>query len=268
MFSHGREKHFRFFPLVGYTGAVTEGGSLPPHPDLPRYYAEGEKSHFVQGIFDSSAAHYERVEKLMALGSGSWYRRRALRRHGFPHGERGLDVAVGTGLVAREILRLAPNGFQLLGLDPSLGMLQQTRKCSRLLAVAARGEKLPFPKETFSCLTMGYALRHLSDLTVTFQEFHRVLKSGGKLLVLEITPPCRGLGRLLLRTYIRGFTATAAQLLFCQKKTAELWRYFWDTMEACVPPEVVLDSLDAAGFTAVSRFVELGIFSEYTAVKL
>lgn len=241
--------------------------ALPPHPDLPGYYAPGEKASFVHGIFDASAPYYERVERFMALGSGSWYRRRALRRHRLPQGKRGLDVAVGTGLVAREIQRLAPDGFQLLGLDPSLGMLQQARKRSRLLAVAAPGEKLPFPRETFSCLTMGYALRHLPDLTVTFREFHRVLQPGGKLLVLEITPPRRGLGRFLLRAYIRGGSATVAQLFLRHRKTAELWRYFWDTMEACVPPEVVLGSLAAAGFTAVSRYVELGIFSEYTAVK-
>ncbi|KDA53591.1 dimethylmenaquinone methyltransferase [Thermoanaerobaculum aquaticum] len=246
---------------------LPEGSSLPPHPDLQRYYRAGEKQQFVRQIFDASAPDYERVEKLMSLGTGAWYRRRALRRHGLPCGQRVLDVAIGTGLVARETLRLAQDGVFLVGLDPSVGMLHEARKRGRVSVVAGFGEKMPFPEATFDCLTMGYALRHLPDLLVAFREFHRVLRPGGKLLILEITPPRRGLGKALLKAYIRSLTATAARLVTRHRTTAELWRYFWDTMEACVPPEKVMAALSDAGFAQVSRFLELGIFSEYTAVK-
>ncbi len=241
--------------------------SLPPHPDLQRYYPPGEKRQFVRQIFDAAASDYERVEKLMSLGTGSWYRRRALRRHGLPFGNRALDVAVGTGLVARELVRLAQGKVFLVGLDPSVGMLLQARERGPLSGVAACGENMPFPDCTFDCLTMGYALRHLPDLLLAFREFHRVLRPGGKLLILEITPPRRGLGKAMLKAYIRSLTATAAFLVTRHRSTAELWRYFWDTMEACVPPERVLAALEEAGFLQVSRFLELGIFSEYTAVK-
>ena len=240
---------------------------MPPHPDLQRYYRPGEKQQFVRQIFDASAPDYERVEKLMSLGTGAWYRRRALRRHGLPCGQRVLDVANGTGLVAREILRLAQDGVFLVGLDPSVGMLHEARKRGRLSVVAGFGEKMPFPEATFDCLTMGYALRHLPDLLVAFREFHRVLRPGGRLLILEITPPRRGLGKALLKAYIRSLTATAARLVTRHRTTAELWRYFWDTMEACVPPEKVMAALEEAGFAQVARFRELGIFSEYTAQK-
>lgn len=240
---------------------------MPPHPDLQRYYRAGEKQRFVRQIFDTSAPDYERVEKLMSLGTGSWYRRRALRRHGLPCGERVLDVAVGTGLVAREILRLAQDGVFLVGLDPSVGMLLQAKKRGLLSGVAGLGETMPFPDSTFDCLTMGYALRHLPDLPSAFREFHRVLRPSGRLLILEITPPRRGLGKAVLKAYIRTLTATAALLVTRHRTTAELWRYFWDTMEACVPPEKVMTALSEAGFAQVSRFLELGIFSEYSAVK-
>ncbi|MGC8916876.1 MAG: class I SAM-dependent methyltransferase [Thermoanaerobaculum sp.] len=240
---------------------------LPPHPDLERYYRPGEKKTYVRSVFDASAPDYERVEKLMSLGTGSWYRRRALRRHGLPCGSRVLDVAVGTGLVAREIRRLSGDGRLLVGLDPSLGMLSQAKARSPVVAVAGVGERLPFEREFFDCLTMGYALRHLPDLMATFREFYRVLRPSGRILILEITPPRRGLGKLVLKAYIRTLTATAALVVTRHRSTAELWRYFWDTMEACVPPETVCAALVAAGFDQVSRFVELGIFSEYTAVK-
>ncbi len=241
--------------------------SLPPHPDLPRYYRPGEKPRFVRQIFDASAPDYERVERLMSLGSGEWYRRRALRRHGLPCGRSGLDVAVGTGLLARQAARLAPSDQLLVCLDPSLGMLAQARRRAPFAFVAALGEQTPFRDASFHWLSMGYALRHLPDLVVTFREFFRVLVPGGKLLILEITPPPRGLGRALLRAYIRTLTATAAHVLTRHRSTAELWRYFWDTMETCVPPAAVLEALSEAGFVQVDRVVELGIFSEYTAVK-
>lgn len=241
--------------------------SLPPHPDLPRYYRPGDKPRFVRQIFDASAPHYERVEKLMSLGSGAWYRRRALRRHGLPCGRRGLDVAVGTGLLARQAARLAPAGHLLLGLDPSLGMLAQARRRAPFVFVAAVGERAPFRDASFHWLSMGYALRHLPDLVATFREFFRLLVPGGKLLILEITPPPGGLGRALMRAYIRTLTATAALVLTRHRSPAELWRYFWDTMETCVPPATVMGALSTAGFVQVDRFVELGIFSEYTAVK-
>src|SRR6478735_6008277 len=73
---------------------------IPPHPMLPRYYRSAREKHrFVRGIFDEAAGDYDRVERAMALGTGSWYRRQALLRAGLKKGMRVLDVAIGTGLV-------------------------------------------------------------------------------------------------------------------------------------------------------------------------
>ena len=71
----------------------------------------------------------------------------------------------------------------------------------------------------------------------------------------------------LLKTYMRAVVPLIAALVSRQRDTAELWRYYWDTIESCIPPESVLAALRAAGFEDVQRHVELGIFSEYTAVK-
>ena len=114
---------------------------------------------------------------------------------------------------------------------------------------------------------MGYALRHLADLSAAFAEFHRVLRPGGRLLVLEITRPQGRLATLALKTYMRTVVPTVALVVARQSKTSELWRYYWDTIEACVPPDAVLAALRTAGFRRVRRYVELGVFSEYTAFK-
>src|SRR5438094_6257821 len=106
--------------------------SIAPHPALPRYYADDAagagKRSFLRRIFDQTAGDYDRVERLMALGSGSWYRRQALRRAGLTRGMRVLDVATGTGLVAREEIHLAGDAKLIVGLDPSIGMIAQGRR--------------------------------------------------------------------------------------------------------------------------------------------
>ena len=100
-----------------------------------------------------------------------------------------------------------------------------------------------------------------------FAEFYRVLRPGGRVLVLEITKPAGRVGTALLKTYMRMVVPVVARVVARQRETAELWRYYWDTIEACIPPESVLEALRDAGFVDARRHVELGVFSEYTAVK-
>jgi demethylmenaquinone methyltransferase/2-methoxy-6-polyprenyl-1,4-benzoquinol methylase len=71
----------------------------------------------------------------------------------------------------------------------------------------------------------------------------------------------------LLKTYMRSVVPVIAKVVAQRHDTSELWRYYWDTIESCIPPVAVLDALRAAGFQDVNRHVELGIFSEYTAAK-
>jgi len=240
---------------------------LPPHVPLTEYYAdEPERHRFVRGIFDDTAADYDRIEKVLAFGSGGWYRGRALQRARLKAGDRVLDVGVGTGLVAREALGIIGPSGTLVGVDPSPGMMAQVRLPGVQL-VAGRAEALPCGDASCDFLSMGYALRHLADLSAAFAEFHRVLRPGGRLLVLEITRPQGRWATLALKTYMRAVVPTIARVVARRNQTSELWRYYWDTIEACVPPEAVLEALRAAGFRRVRRYVELGIFSEYTAFK-
>jgi demethylmenaquinone methyltransferase/2-methoxy-6-polyprenyl-1,4-benzoquinol methylase len=114
---------------------------------------------------------------------------------------------------------------------------------------------------------MGYALRHMSDLRAALMEFHRVLRPRGRLCILEITPPANRLGRLLLRGYMRQIIPLLTRIRTGRKSSQLLWQYYWDTIDACLPPAAVIAELGQAGFARVERHVELGIFSEYTAIK-
>jgi demethylmenaquinone methyltransferase/2-methoxy-6-polyprenyl-1,4-benzoquinol methylase len=71
----------------------------------------------------------------------------------------------------------------------------------------------------------------------------------------------------LLKNYMRGVIPFLTRFVSRQKDTATIWRYHWDSIEACVPPEQVLATLSAAGLTQVKRHLELGVFSEYQAAK-
>jgi demethylmenaquinone methyltransferase/2-methoxy-6-polyprenyl-1,4-benzoquinol methylase len=245
----------------------TKPAVLRPHAPLSAYYGdEPDHQRFLRRIFDETAVDYDRIERVLALGSGPWYRRSALRRAGLARGAQVLDVGIGTGLVAREALKLIGADGRLIGVDPSPGMMGQV-DLPGVTLVAGRAEALPQPDASADFLSMGYALRHISDVGAAFSEFHRTLRPGGRLMVLEITRPSGRFATLLLKAYMRAVVPILARMVARQSSTAKLWEYYWDTIEACIPPASVMEALKAAGFTDVRRHVELGIFSEYTAVK-
>jgi demethylmenaquinone methyltransferase / 2-methoxy-6-polyprenyl-1,4-benzoquinol methylase len=239
---------------------------LPPHPAMDRFY-QGSKRPFLRQIFDDGAADYDRIERLMAMGSGSWYRRNALRRAGLARGMKVLDVAIGTGLVAREEISMVGDSRLVFGVDPSAGMLAQAKKSLSLPVIMGLGEQLPVADATFDFLSMGYALRHVSDLHIVFAEFYRVLKPGGRLCVLELTRPRSRFKMMMLRAYMRWLVPALTRLMTRGHDSQLLWQYYWETIELCVPPPQVNDALNAAGFSVVKHYTELGIFSEFTAIK-
>jgi demethylmenaquinone methyltransferase/2-methoxy-6-polyprenyl-1,4-benzoquinol methylase len=239
-----------------------------PHVPLTDYYrTEQDRQTYLRRMFDSTAADYDHIEAIFAWGSGSRYRRQALVRGGLKTGMKVLDVGVGTGLVAAQACILTGDAALVAGVDPSPGMMAASKLPDAMALIEGRAESLPFPDKHFDFLSMGYALRHISDLGVAFAEFERVLKPGGRLCLLEITRPQSRLGRWLLKNYMRGVIPLLTRFVSRQKDTATIWRYFWDSIEACVPPEQVVATLSAAGLTQVKRHLELGIFSEYQAIK-
>lgn len=240
---------------------------LPPHPALPGYFDTADaKRPFLKDIFDAAAHEYDRLEAVLSLGSGRWYRRRCLRLAGLAPGMRVLDVAMGTGLVAREAKALAGDQGRVLGVDPSPGMLAQSRRVG-VPATLGVAEALPVASEAFDVVSMGYALRHVPDLGAAFREMRRALVPGGEICVLEVSAPGATIGRLVLAAYFRLFLPTMAFLLRSSAESRRLWRYYWRTIDACVPPERVLGAIRDAGFLEVRRKVEFGVFSCYLARK-
>ena len=242
--------------------------TVAPHPPLTDYYADETARHrWLRTIFNASAVDYDRIEGLMAFGTGPWYRRQALRRAGLAPGMRVLDVGTGTGLTAIQAVRLAGDGANVTGVDPSIGMLANARLPEGMRVIEGRAEALPAADNAFDFVSMGYALRHVADLRTVFGEFFRVLRPGGRACVLEITRPTGVRATRWLRVYLRYLVPYVARWVGRSRDTPEVMRYLWDSIEACVPPQQVIDQMRAAGFKTVTRHVVLGIFSEYVAIK-
>ncbi|MBN9430583.1 MAG: class I SAM-dependent methyltransferase [Burkholderiales bacterium] len=239
-----------------------------PHPVLPAYYAdEAHRRAFVGKIFDETSVDYDRMERIMGLGTGPWYRHQALLRAGLAPGMRVCDVGVGTGLVSREAAKIVGDPTLVTGVDPSAGMMANAIVPEGVQLLNGTAEQLLLPDASVDFLSMGFALRHLSSLHAAFSEFQRVLKPGGRVCILELTRPSGRFAHWALSLYMNRLLPTVGRMLGRHRRTPEMWRYYWDTIDACVPPETVMQTLRDVGFEAVDRYVEISLFSEYTATK-
>ncbi len=239
---------------------------VAPHRPLTDYYGDPSKrEEFVREIFDETAPWYDWGIRLLSFGSGDWYRREAVKRAGLQPGMKLLDVATGTGVVARAATEVTGDPKSIVGMDPSIGMLRSGRTSSA--KVQAPAESLPFADASFDRITIGFALRHFADLNVVFRECHRVLRPGGKLLILEITAPESRIARSVLGLYMGRIGPTIIRWRSRSARTADLFRYYWETTRDCVRPEVILESMREAGFTDVRRDRAHGIFSEYSGTS-
>ncbi|MCO6417995.1 class I SAM-dependent methyltransferase [Siccirubricoccus sp. KC 17139] len=249
------------------TAEVTDPRApAPPHAPLLDYYATPEEhSGFVRATFNRTAKSYDRINAVFALGSGRWYRRRALQRGGLRPGARYLDMAIGTGMVAREAAAILGDTSGMTGLDLSEGMMAVARQSLPIPMVQARAEELPFADASFDFISMGYALRHVNDLGRLFAQQRRVLRPGGRLLLLEIAPPASRLGQKLAKAYLGGVVPLLSRLAGSGSDT--LMRYCWDTIEGCVPPRDILWHLQQAGLINVHCSVEIGIMRAYSAQR-
>ena len=233
-----------------------------------RYYDGPEqKQQFLREIFDRTAPFYEAIAKWGWFGSGDLYRRNALRRAGFKAHMQAIDVASGTGPTTRALLHFVERPEQVVCVEPSAGMIAESRKRVPCVHHQATAEDLPVPEASFDFLTMGFALRHVDDLEATFREFHRVLRPGGKALILDVTLPKHKFGRALFTAY---FKHVLPKLTFAFSRDREAYRlmtYYWETMAQMTGREQVAEIMRDAGFRSVEHRILLGCFSEYEAVR-
>lgn len=239
---------------------------LAPHPPLVEYYHDpSRREEYVREIFDETAPWYDWATWFLSFGSGDWYRREAIKRIGLTKGMKLLDLASGTGVVARAAAEVTGEPQAIVGMDASFGMLRSGKTLNPKVECVA--ETLAVRSGSFDRVTIGFAMRHFADLGAVFAECHRVLRPGGKLLILEITAPESRIARAFLGMYMGRLAPAVIRLRTGSPRTAELFRYYWETTRDCVRPQVITDALTTAGFADVNRGKQLGIFSEYSGTR-
>jgi demethylmenaquinone methyltransferase/2-methoxy-6-polyprenyl-1,4-benzoquinol methylase len=242
---------------------------LSPHPFLNDYYqGKDQRQGIINSLFDRIAPDYEWISQFLSFGSGKWHRQTTLRRLGLSPGMMVLDVACGPGTVGRCAMNLVGSSGCVVGLDPSVGMLQEAKKNSLPYVTQGLAENLPFHESTFDFVTMGYALRHVSDLQLTFKEYYRVLRPGGTLLILEISRPDSAVQFHVMKFFLKTIVPRIAQMKTKNQQALTLMRYFWDTIENCVSPHQILSAIEGTGFVR-SHVSEIagGLIRNYIAWK-
>ena len=153
-----------------------------------------DKQKLVGEVFSSVASKYDVMNDLMSLGVHRLWKRHFVGTAGIRRGDRVLDLAGGTGDIARLLLERVGSGGQVVIGDINRDMLRVGRDrltdqglVGNLDYVQLDAEHLPFPDASFDAITMAFGLRNVTDKDAALASMHRVLKTGGKALVLEFS---------------------------------------------------------------------------------
>jgi len=155
-----------------------------------------EKARRVAGVFDSVASRYDVMNDVMSFGIHRLWKRLAIELSGVRAGQCVLDLAAGTGDLTMHLADLVGEQGKVVASDVNASMLMHGR-CrlvdkgfvKNIIYVQANAESLPFPDNSFDCATMAFGLRNVTDKDAALTSLYRVLKPGGRLLVLEFSKP-------------------------------------------------------------------------------
>jgi demethylmenaquinone methyltransferase/2-methoxy-6-polyprenyl-1,4-benzoquinol methylase len=216
---------------------------------------EDEKSKRVAGVFDSVAPRYDLMNDLMSAGLHRLWKRFAVEASGVRPGERVLDIAGGTGDLARLFIRrVGPQGEVVLT-DINPGMLRQGR--DRLLDdgivlpfVLCDAEKLPFGPVRFDCVSVAFGLRNMTHKEGALAEMRRVLKPGGRLVVLEFSKVWAPV-KPLYDAYSFGLLPRLGKLV---ANDAAAYRYLAESIRMHPDQEALKAMMEHAGLERVEYF--------------
>jgi demethylmenaquinone methyltransferase / 2-methoxy-6-polyprenyl-1,4-benzoquinol methylase len=213
---------------------------------------EEDKARRVASVFDSVAARYDLMNDLMSGGLHRLWKRIAVERSGVRPGEQVLDVAGGTGDVARLLARrAAPNGTVVLT-DINGTMLSQGRDRvlneGLVLPVAqCDAERLPFASGRFDCVTIAFGLRNVTRKEAALAEMRRVLRPGGRLLILEFSRVWQPL-QPVYDAYSFGVLPGLGRLV---AGNADSYRYLAESIRMHPDQEQLKAMMESAGFERV-----------------
>ncbi len=210
-----------------------------------------EKAGRVRGVFDSVASRYDVMNDLMSGGLHRIWKRFTVEQAAVRRGQCVLDLAGGTGDLAAKFTRQVGAGGRVVLADINAAMLIEGRK--RLIDAGAAGnfaivqvdaERLPFADNTFDCISIAFGLRNVTDKSAALRSMFRVLKPGGKLLILEFSKPSDAI-RPMYDFYSFNVLPLMGKVVAGDPAS---YRYLAESIRMHPDQETLLDMMEEAGF--------------------
>lgn len=204
----------------------------------------------IQTMFSRISPRYDLMNRLMAFGQDTAWRRAVARAAGVPPGGRVLDIGAGTGGIGREIA--AGNAMpQVVCADFTLDMMRVGRRrpgSSRLVWSAADALHLPFADRTFDAVVSGYLIRNVVSAPAAFAEQVRVTRPGGTIVCLDTTPPQAALIRPLARLFMNRLIPIMGRIV---AGDADAYTYLPESTQRFYTPAALAGVMGAAGLVRV-----------------
>lgn len=229
------------------------------------------KKNMVRDMFDHIAPTYDRLNHLLSFGIDRLWRRKTVRRVAAGHPRRILDLATGTGDLAVAMTRRMADAH-VTGLDLSVEMLAYGQQkverkglADRIRLVEGDAEHLPFGSDEFDAVTIAFGIRNFGDMDAGLREAVRVLRSGGRICILEFSTPSGRLFGPLYRFYFHRILPRIGRMI---SHDDAAYRYLPDSVDHFPNNLLFLRRMERAGFTDCrSRRLMRGIAYIYEGVK-
>ncbi|MEP7705923.1 bifunctional demethylmenaquinone methyltransferase/2-methoxy-6-polyprenyl-1,4-benzoquinol methylase UbiE [Paraglaciecola sp. 25GB23A] len=211
-----------------------------------------QKVNMVKDVFQSVAAKYDIMNDLMSLGIHRLWKRYTIDCSGVRSGHKVLDLAGGTGDLTAKFSRIVGDKGHVILADINDAMLKVGRDKLRDMGIVgnvdyvqANAEELPFPDNTFDIITIAFGLRNVTDKDKALASMYRVLKPGGRLLVLEFSKPSNELLSKVYDTYSFHLLPKIGQLV---ANDADSYQYLAESIRMHPAQEVLKEMMQAVGF--------------------
>ncbi len=211
-----------------------------------------DKAGLVAGVFDSVAGRYDLMNDLMSAGIHRIWKRFTIELSGVREGNSVLDIAGGTGDLAARFASLVGNDGRVVLADINASMLEvgrdrllDTGRIANIEFVQADAQSLPFPEDSFDCISIAFGLRNVTDKDAALASMLRVLKPGGRLLILEFSKPRNELLSKAYDAYSFNVLPAIGRVV---ANDGESYQYLAESIRVHPDQETLKEMMEDAGF--------------------
>lgn len=211
-----------------------------------------ERSAYVRAMFDRIAARYNLMNRIISGGQDQKWRRFVVRMADLPPAGALLDIATGTGDIAFEALKRHPEAT-VIGADFALQMMRvgrQSRLGDKVRWTGADASQLPYADNCFDAVVSGYLMRNVADMPRALAEQRRVLKPGGRIVILDSSPPPRNVLQPFIIAHLK-FGIPLLGRLIAGAAASDAYRYLPESTRAFKSPVELARLVEDAGFVDV-----------------